>query len=136
LRSVLHFGMSYKAIIAGASGLIGSKLLNILLQQPVYDPDYGVKLVQLAKRNGAAQYHLVSSSAANSKSSNFFPKIKGEIEEAIEQVGLKCLHIYEPAFLTGNRIEHRSAERIFHHIDEDTKPSVNWRLEKIQEHTC
>jgi len=28
--------MAYKAIIAGASGLIGSKLLNILLKQPEY----------------------------------------------------------------------------------------------------
>ena len=29
--------MSTKAIIAGASGLIGSKLLNILLMKPDYD---------------------------------------------------------------------------------------------------
>src|SRR5438309_1896718 len=29
--------MSNKVVVAGASGLIGSKLLNILLQQPDYD---------------------------------------------------------------------------------------------------
>jgi len=29
--------MAYKAIIAGATGLIGSNLLNILLTQPEYD---------------------------------------------------------------------------------------------------
>ena len=29
--------MSNKAVLAGASGLIGSKLLSILLQEPFYD---------------------------------------------------------------------------------------------------
>ena len=140
--------MSNKAIIAGASGLIGSKLLNILLQEPYYDevlilvrkelpvshkklvqlmidfdmlddhakaitghaifcclgstrkktPDmavyrkidhnYPLKLAQLAKQNGVEQYHLVSAIWANSRSSNFYSKMKGDVEEAIASVGL------------------------------------------------
>ena len=163
--------MSNKAIIAGASGLIGSKLLNILLNEPAYDEvlilvrkvlpiehqklvqlvvdfdkldehaasitghaifcclgstrkktpdlamyrkidhDYPVKLAQLGKQNGVEQYHLVSSLGANSKSSSFYLKMKGETEDDIQQVGLKCLHIYEPSFLTGDRTEHRPVER-------------------------
>jgi uncharacterized protein YbjT (DUF2867 family) len=163
--------MSNKAIIAGASGLIGSKLLNILLQQAAYDEililvrkelpiadkklvqlvidfekldeysgaiaghavfcclgstkkktpdlteyrkidhDYPVKLAQLAKQNGVEQYHLVSAIGANSKSSNFYTKMKGETEEDIQKVGLKCLHIYQPSLLTGDRKESRPAER-------------------------
>jgi uncharacterized protein YbjT (DUF2867 family) len=168
LRSIV----SKKAIIAGASGLIGSKLLNILLQQPGYDDvlllvrkelpvshknlvqlivdfekldeyegsisghalfcclgstqkktpdlniyrkidhDYPLKLAQLSKQNGVDQYHLVSALGANSKSSNFYTKMKGETEEDIQHVGLKCLHIYEPALLTGDRKEFRLAEKI------------------------
>src|ERR1700761_8237556 len=163
--------MSNKAIIAGASGLIGSKLLNILLNEPAYnevlilvrkvlpiehqklvqlvvdfdkldeyaasinghaifcclgstrkktpdlvvyrkiDHDYPVKLAQLSKQNGVGQYHLVSSLGANSKSSSFYLKMKGETEDDIQQVGLKCLHIYEPSFLTGDRTEYRPVER-------------------------
>jgi uncharacterized protein YbjT (DUF2867 family) len=163
--------MSNKAIIAGASGLIGSKLLNILLQQPNYDEililvrkelpiadkklvqlvvdfekldeyaraitghaafcclgstkkktpdlveyrkidhDYPLKLAQLAMQNGIEQYHLVSAIGANSKSSNFYTKMKGETEEDIQKVGLKCLHIYQPSVLTGGRKESRPAER-------------------------
>ena len=163
--------MSNKAVIAGASGLIGSKLLNILLHEPYYDEvlilvrkelpvshkklvqrlidfdnldehvaaitghsvfcclgstrkktpdlttyrkidhDYPLKLAQLAKQNGVEQYHLVSAIGANSHSSNFYTKMKGEVEEAIEKVGLKCLHIYQPSVLTGGRKESRPAER-------------------------
>jgi uncharacterized protein YbjT (DUF2867 family) len=164
--------VSKKAIIAGASGLIGSKLLNILLLHPDYDEvlilvrkalpvrhkklaqlvvdfdrleeysgsitghalfcclgstkkktpdlaiyrkidcDYPVKLAQLAKQNNVDQYHLVSAIGANSASSAFYTKIKGETEDSIQQVGLKCLHIYQPSLLTGDRTEHRPAEKI------------------------
>jgi len=163
--------MSNKAVIAGASGLIGSKLLNILLHEPYYDEvlilvrkelpvshkklvqlvidfdnldehvaaitghsvfcclgstrkktpdlttyrkidhDYPLKLAQLVKQNDVEQYHLVSAIGANSHSSNFYTKMKGEVEEAIEKVGLKCLHIYQPSVLTGGRKESRPGER-------------------------
>src|ERR1700761_9615073 len=164
--------MSNKAIIAGASGLIGSKLLNILLNEPAYnevlilvrkvlpiehqklvqlvvdfdkldeheasitghavfcclgstqkktpdlavyrkiDHDYPVKLAQLAKQNGVNQYHLVSAIGANSKSSNFYTKMKGETEDDLKKVDLECLHIYQPSFLTGDRKESRPMERM------------------------
>lgn len=164
--------MSNKAIIAGASGLIGSKLLDILLLQPDYDNvlilvrkelpvkhkklvqlvidferleeyskviaghaifcclgstrkktpdlsvyrkidhDYPVKLAELAKQNDVEQYHLVSSLGADSKSSNFYAKMKGETEDDIKKAGLKTLHIYEPSFLTGDRTENRPVERV------------------------
>lgn len=163
--------MSNKVIVAGASGLIGSKLLHVLLQKDNYDEvlilvrkelpvknkklvqlvidfdkleehtaaisghaifcclgstkkktpdlavyrkvdhDYPLKLAQLAKLNGIEQYHLVSALGANSKSSNFYTKMKGETEDAIKNTGIKCLHIYQPSILTGNRKESRPAER-------------------------
>lgn len=165
--------MTYKAIIAGASGLTGSHLLNILLQQPGYDevlvlvrkelpvshkklvqvitdftqleqhqnlinghaffcclgttrhktPDmvgyrriefeYPVQLARMACDNGIAQYHLMSSLGANPDTSSFFyyTKLKGETEQAIEQLHLPCLHIYRPSLLTGERNEHRPEER-------------------------
>ena len=184
--------MSNKAIIAGASGLIGSKLLNILLQLPGYDEvlilvrkelpvqhkklvqlvidfenldeysgsitghaifcclgstkkktpdlniyrkvdfDYPVKLAQLAKKNKVDQYHLVSALGANSKSSNFYTKMKGEVEEAIQHVGLKCLHIYEPSFLTGDRNEYRLAERIVTPLMKVIDPLLIGNLKKYR----
>ena len=164
--------MSNKAIIVGATGLIGSKLLNILLANDEYshvvslvrkesgvahhklrevvvdfeklneyeqliaghalfcclgstqkktpdlkvyykiDHDYPLQLAQLAFKNSVEQYHLISSMGANSAASNFYLKTKGETEEDITQTGVKCLHIYRPAFLTGDRKEYRFAEKI------------------------
>jgi len=163
--------MSKKVVIAGASGLIGSNLLEILLKETNYDEilvlvrkelpiehkklvqliidfekldehasvinghaifcclgstrkktpdlalyrkidhDYPLKLAQLAKKNNVQQYHLVSSIGANSKSSNFYTKMKGETEDDIQKVDLKCLQIYEPSILTGDRKESRLMER-------------------------
>ncbi|MGZ3763216.1 MAG: oxidoreductase [Mucilaginibacter sp.] len=184
--------MSKKAILAGASGLIGSNLLNILLQRPDYDEililvrkelpikhkkliqllidfekldeyadaingdvvfsclgstrkktpdlvayrridhDYPLKLAQLAKQNGIKQFHLISSLGANSKSSNFYTKMKGEIEDDIQKVGLKCLHIYEPAFLTGDRQEFRSGEGFLNALTKIVDPLLIGRLRKYR----
>lgn len=163
--------MSNKVIVAGASGLIGSKLLNILLLEPAYnevlilvrkklavtdkkllqlvvdfdaldqhaaaisghavfcclgstkkktpdlavyrkiDHDYPLKLAQLAARSSVEQYHLVSALGADKESSNFYTRMKGETEEAIRTAGLKCLHIYQPSILTGDRKESRPMEK-------------------------
>jgi uncharacterized protein YbjT (DUF2867 family) len=163
--------MANKAIIVGASGLVGGLLLDILLQQPAYDEvlilvrkalpgqhdkleqlvidfdklheygdvinghavfcclgstrkktpdlavyrkidhDYPVHLVQIAVKNKVEQFHLVSAIGANAKSSNFYTKMKGEIEDDIAEAGIKCLHIYRPSFITGNRKERRPGER-------------------------
>jgi uncharacterized protein YbjT (DUF2867 family) len=163
--------VAYKAIIAGASGLIGGELLAILLQQADYeqvtllvrkelpikdkkltqlvidfdkledyesqlkghaifcclgstrkktpdlavyrkiDHDYPLQLAQMAVRNGIEQYHLVSALGADAATSNFYTKMKGETERDIKDAGLKCLHIYQPSFLTGERKEKRAIEK-------------------------
>ncbi|MFD0766446.1 NAD(P)H-binding protein [Mucilaginibacter lutimaris] len=155
--------MTYKAIIVGASGLIGSNLLNILLEAPEYDevlilirkelpvqhkklvqlvinfddlvkhsaaikghaifsclgttnsqtPDkneyrkidynYPVQLAQLAKQNGVEQFHVVTAIGANKYSSTFYIKLKGELEDKLQNMELKTLHIYQPSMLIGDR---------------------------------
>ena len=76
------------------------------------DHDYPLQLAQIAAKNGIKQFHLVSSMGANASSSNFYTKIKGETEDDLKKAGLKCLHIYRPAMLTGDRHEKRSGERV------------------------
>jgi uncharacterized protein YbjT (DUF2867 family) len=184
--------MSKKVIIAGASGLIGSKLLDILLQKPDYDEvlisvrkelpiehkklvqlvtdfdkldeyskaitghaifcclgstqkktpdlavyrkidhDYPVKLAQLGKQNGVEQYHFVSSLGADSRSSNFYLKMKAEAEDDLQKIGIKCLHIYEPALLTGYRTEYRPKEYIFGTLMKIIDPILVGRLKKYR----
>lgn len=164
--------MAYKAVLAGATGLIGSELLTILLAEPVYeqilvitrkstgivhsklkefivdfdklddyateinghaifsclgttlkktpdkaiyrkiDHDYPVKLAQLGAQNSVNQYHLVSSIGADSQSSNYYIRFKGETEEDVKQSGVKSIHIYQPSFIAGDRKEFRLSEKI------------------------
>ncbi|MGZ3754856.1 MAG: oxidoreductase [Mucilaginibacter sp.] len=78
----------------------------------IIDHDYPVKLAEIAHSHGASQFHLVSALGANKNSSNFYSKMKGETEEDIKAIGLKCLFIYQPSLLTGHRHEQRSMERI------------------------
>ncbi len=163
--------MAKKAIIAGASGLIGSSLLNILLREPGFDEvlilvrkelsiehsklkqlvvdfdklsaysssitgdvifsclgstrkktpdltiyrkidhDYPLEIANIGKQNGIKQYHLVSSMGANAASSNFYTKMKGEIEDDLKAVGIESLFIYRPALLIGERKERRPLEK-------------------------
>ncbi len=164
--------MKEKAILLGASGLIGSHLLTTLLASPAYGevtiyvrktlPINHLKLKQIvtdfenlealnehiagtivfcclgstkkktpnlkdykkvdyeiplyfahqASKNNARQFHLVTAIGANSKSSNFYTRMKGEIEDAIKKVSYETIHIYQPSFLRGDRKENRTTEKI------------------------
>ena len=164
--------MSKKAIVVGATGLIGSNLVNILAESAEYemvlllvrnvlpltnrkilqevidfdelkshillisgdvlfcclgstksktpdmaayrkvDHDYPLELAGIALQNQIPQFHLVSAIGAKASSSNFYTKMKGEIENDLKKVGLKCLQIYQPSLLTGDRKEPRLAEKI------------------------
>ena len=65
----------------------------------------------MAAKNGVEQFHLVSALGANTASGNFYTKMKGETEEDIKKTGVKCIHIYQPSVLTGDRKEKRVTER-------------------------
>lgn len=184
--------MAFKAVIVGASGLIGSNLLTILLNQPEYidvlilvrkelpvqhkklkqlvvdfdklenyggeitghaifsclgstqkktpdlkdyykiDHDYTLHLAQLAAKNGIEQFHLVSSLGADSTASNFYLKTKGEVENDITNAGLKCLHIYRPTYLTGDRKEYRFADKLLTPLMAIINPLLFGNLKKYQ----
>jgi uncharacterized protein YbjT (DUF2867 family) len=184
--------MANKAVIAGASGLVGSELLSILLQSTQYDEvlilvrkelpvqhkklvqlivdfdnldqhqqvinghvifcclgstksktpnlsvyrkidhDYPVKLAQIAAKNKVSHFHLISAIGANSKSGNFYTKIKGETENDVQAAGIRSLHIYQPSLLTGNRKEHRLAERIAINIMKVIDPLLIGGLQKYR----
>jgi uncharacterized protein YbjT (DUF2867 family) len=164
--------MAYKATIAGASGLIGSNLLNILLEAPEYsevlilvreelpilhkklvqlvidfdkldkhadaitghavfsclgttksqtpdknlyrkiDHDYPLQLAQLAKQNGVEQFHIVTAIGADKNSSIFYTKLKGELEDDLQKLGLNTLYIYQPSMLIGERKRNHWLEKL------------------------
>lgn len=76
------------------------------------DYDIPVKAARFCKITGCEKFVLVSSVGANTKSRTFYLKLKGEIEEAVQTVGLNSVHVMRPSMLSGDRKEFRLGEKI------------------------
>jgi len=93
---------------------LGTTLKQAGSKENQYEIDftYNLNFAQKAKENGIDNYILVSSVGANSKSSVFYTRMKGELDDAVAKIGFKKLTILRPASLTGDRNEKRAAEKI------------------------
>jgi len=158
------------ALIAGASGLTGSYLLQLLLenekyhqviallrkplewqhpslQQIIYDydhpdsekvrathvycclgttmkkagsktafrrvdHDYPLELARMAHQNGTERFALVSAVGANSRSLFFYNRVKGQLEEDVQQIPFEASYIMRPSMLLGPRNERRLGEEV------------------------
>jgi uncharacterized protein YbjT (DUF2867 family) len=76
------------------------------------DYDIPVKAARFCKMTGCETFVLVSAVGANVKTGNFYLKLKGEVEEAVKEVGLQSVHIVRPSMLLGDRKEFRLGEKV------------------------
>lgn len=76
------------------------------------DFDIPVKAARICRDAGCERFILVSSIGADSKSNNFYLKLKGEVEDAVKEIGLKTVHVLQPSILLGERQETRTGEKI------------------------
>lgn len=164
--------MNKTAIILGASGLTGSILLELLLQDDQYscvkvfsrksiekkDPkikefvgdllqlenfandfsgdvcfccigttakktpdkemyrkiDFGIPVAaaKLCAKNKIPTYMVISALGADAKSSIFYTRTKGEMEEAVLQESIPNAYLLEPSLIFGDRKESRIGEKI------------------------
>ena len=76
--------------------------------------DYGIPLAAatLAKANKINIFTVVSSIGANTKSSVFYSKTKGEMERDVLSKKIEYTYILQPSIIEGNRIEQRLGEKI------------------------
>ncbi len=81
-------------------------------KQYTVDYTYQFEFAKAAAENGVPTYILVSSTGANPKSSFFYMRMKGELEEAVKKMQFQNLHIMRPNILDGDRKEKRSKEKI------------------------
>jgi uncharacterized protein YbjT (DUF2867 family) len=75
------------------------------------DVEYPLALAKKGVACGAKQFLLVSSVGANSRSSNFYLRTKGELEDAVSALPFDAIHIFRPSMLVGPRKERRPGER-------------------------
>jgi uncharacterized protein YbjT (DUF2867 family) len=76
------------------------------------DYEYQLKVAEIAKRNGASTFVLLSSAGANKKSVVLYTKVKGEVEDAISKLGYAKVIILRPSILLGERNESRPGEAV------------------------
>lgn len=80
--------------------------------QYVVDYTYQYNMAKMAATNGVSALVLVSSAGANTSSSIFYSRIKGELERDVQLLQFKSIHIFRPGMLAGPRKEHRGGEKI------------------------
>lgn len=76
------------------------------------DFDITLNIANACKKLNAKKFLFISSGGANSSSSNFYLKLKGEIEDAVIKVKNKSLFILKPSLLLGRRNNSRFIENI------------------------
>ncbi len=81
-------------------------------KQYLVDYTYQLEFAKVASKNKVSQYSLVSSIGANKNSFFFYPKIKGELEEAVKKLPFKTIHIFQPPTLIRQKELMRTGEKI------------------------
>ncbi|NVO03593.1 MAG: NAD(P)H-binding protein [Bacteroidetes bacterium] len=76
------------------------------------DYTYVVELAKFCEKISVEKLLVVSSIGAKEKSSNFYLKTKGRMEEAIKLYNIPGIYIFQPSFLLGKRNETRIGESI------------------------
>ena len=80
-------------------------------QQYEIDYTYQYEFAKIASENSIENYSLVSSTGANQNSSFFYPKIKGELEEAVKKLKFKKIDIFQPPMLVRQQDLIRDGEK-------------------------
>tara|TARA_Y100001933_G_C18778715_1_gene471469 strand:+ start:32 stop:682 length:651 start_codon:yes stop_codon:yes gene_type:complete len=63
------------------------------------DYTYQHEVAKAAAQNGVAKLMLVSSVGSKSTSLFFYPKIKGQLEDAVAELSFKEVHVFQPPML-------------------------------------
>lgn len=93
---------------------LGTTLKTAGSKEAQYKVDftYQFEVAKYASENGVSDYGLVSSAGADHESSNFYQKMKGELDEAVQKLDFEKVVIVRPSILDGDRKESRLGEKI------------------------
>jgi uncharacterized protein YbjT (DUF2867 family) len=107
---------SWKHLLTGDElySALGTTIKKAGSQEVQYTVDftYQYETAKAAAENGVMKLALVSSAGADSKSRAFYPKLKGELDEAVKELPFEVTVILRPSILSGERSESRLGESI------------------------
>lgn len=75
------------------------------------DYDIPLNAARLGKETGCENFVVITSVGASRRSSAFYLKLKGELEDSIHSLHIRSVHIMQPSMLLGSRKEKRTAEK-------------------------
>ncbi len=81
--------------------------------QYLVDFTYQYNVARAGAENEVQKYLLVSSIGANSNSKFFYPKIKGELEDAVKKLNFQNIHVLQPPVLIRQKDKIRAGEKSF-----------------------
>ncbi len=80
--------------------------IKVAGSQPAFravDFEANLAVARAAQAQGTPKLGLVSAMGADARSSVFYNRVKGELEQALALLGFSTLVLARPSFLTGNR---------------------------------
>ncbi|PLS17450.1 oxidoreductase [Bacillus sp. M6-12] len=113
---------------------LGTTIKKAKTKEAMYkvDVEYPLTMAKLAQKKGSNHFLLISSMNANSKSSLWYPRMKGILEEKLVAIPLDSISIFRPSLLLGNRQEFRlgeyAAAKVFQGLSYLLKDSWKSRL--------
>lgn len=96
--------------------------------------DYGIPVTaaKLCKENNISTFIVISALGANTKSTIFYNRIKGEMEESVLAIGILKTHIMQPSLIGGKREEKRFGEYFFKQVMKIINPFLIGCLKKYR----
>lgn len=88
------------------------KIAGTKENQRKIDVDYTVSFAKLCERK-VRSFNVVSAIGAKRNSKNFYNSLKGELEDALKELNLGILRIFQPSLLISKHDDNRFLEEIF-----------------------
>ncbi|WP_038032405.1 oxidoreductase [Thermonema rossianum] len=96
------------------------------------DHDYVLAFARWAYAHGCRRFFAVTAMGADKRSVFFYNRVKGEVEEALAQIGFESLYIFRPSLLLGQRHESRPAEQISARLSAFFRPLIPLRYRPVE----
>ncbi len=77
------------------------------------DHEFVLNFARAAKKAGVEKFIVVTAMGADTKSSVFYNRVKGQVENDLKKMGFASLVILQPSLLLGDRSESRPLEKFF-----------------------
>lgn len=134
-QSILTSALNGFDAVFVAIGTTQAKVGSDSLAYRKVDYDIPVAVANACASNQIPRLLVVSSVGASSGSSNFYLRLKGEVEDYITALSIPYIGFFQPSLLLGNRQEFRLGEKIAQYLLPLLSPLLPQRYRPIHART-